>query len=184
MSSQLRRFFLKSSEQANLIFIVLCVNTSLTLWVVVSLCQVSVDQNLVKLYLQHLGDYSEKNFQSCDADAAYPPGIYPVEDNSYSSFAQRWTGTITQTDGVETVITVGDTETPSTVPMTPSSSNCVTQSSLSMYVESESESDSPKPTSNNSSSSSNDDSSAPKSALAGVILTFSIAGLSALAILS
>ncbi|TIC56544.1 putative rsec15 [Wallemia mellicola] len=128
------------------------------------------------------GDYSEKNFQTCDADAAYPPGIYPVEDGSYSSFAQRWTGTITQTDGVETVITVGDTETPSTVPMTPSSSNCVTQSSLNMYVESESESSSPKPTSNNSSS--NDDSSAPKSAVAGVILTFSIAGLSALAILS
>lgn len=137
---------------------------------------------MVKFHLQSLGDYSEKNFQSCDADAAYPPGVYPVEDGSYSSFAQRWTGTITQTDGVETVITVGDTETPSTVPMTPSSSNCVTQSSLNMYVESESESSSPKPTSNNSSS--NDDSSAPKSAVAGVILTFSIAGLSALAILS
>ncbi|TIB78052.1 hypothetical protein E3Q23_01003, partial [Wallemia mellicola] len=78
------------------------------------------------------GDYEEQNFQTCDADPAYPPGMFPVGENSYSSFAQRYTGTLTQEGGQLTTYTIGDTATPSSAAMTPSSSNCVTQSSLNV----------------------------------------------------
>lgn len=38
------------------------------------------------------GDYSRNSFTECDGDAAYPPGVYPQADGSYSTFRQRYTG--------------------------------------------------------------------------------------------
>ena len=67
-------------------------------------------------------------FETCDADVAYPPGVYPV-DGSYSTFAQRYTGSYSS--GTAMVgYTVGVTDTPSAAYFTPASSNCVTQSSI------------------------------------------------------
>ena len=69
--------------------------------------------------------------ETCDADTASPPGWYPlsVVDGStvFSTFAQRYTGTLS---GGSTYV-IGDTVTPSTAYFTPSSSNCVTTSTIS-----------------------------------------------------
>ncbi|KAJ6510554.1 hypothetical protein C8R45DRAFT_1088712 [Mycena sanguinolenta] len=73
-------------------------------------------------------------FETCEADVAYPPGWYPtVVDGttSFSTFAQYFTGIYTGADGQPTDYTVGDTITPSNPASTPSSSSCVTQSSIS-----------------------------------------------------
>ncbi|KAF7325580.1 hypothetical protein MKEN_00407600 [Mycena kentingensis (nom. inval.)] len=55
-------------------------------------------------------------FESCDADSAYPPGVYPIPNpdgsTSYSTFAQYFTGVYTGADGQPTGYTVGDTVTP------------------------------------------------------------------------
>ncbi|KAF7361377.1 hypothetical protein MSAN_01170500 [Mycena sanguinolenta] len=73
-------------------------------------------------------------FETCDADVAYPPGWYPtVVDGttSFSTFAQYFTGVYTGADGQPTGYTVGDTITPDNPASTPSSSNCVSQSTIS-----------------------------------------------------
>ncbi|TIA82014.1 hypothetical protein E3P98_01665 [Wallemia ichthyophaga] len=100
-------------------------------WDAATMCEHKLDEMGCGFIMP--GDYEQKDvFQSCDADAAYPPGMFSVAgdgDNSFSSFAQRYTGTLTQ-EGQQTVYTIGDTATPSSAQMTPSSSNCRTQSSL------------------------------------------------------
>ncbi|KAJ7659403.1 hypothetical protein B0H17DRAFT_1185523 [Mycena rosella] len=78
---------------------------------------------------------SDDSSESCDADVAYPPGWYPTTvvdgTTSFSTFAQRFTGSFTGTDGVLSSYTVGDLSTPSGPFTTPSSSNCVTQATIS-----------------------------------------------------
>ncbi|KAJ7722664.1 hypothetical protein DFH07DRAFT_932428 [Mycena maculata] len=78
-------------------------------------------------------------FESCDADVAYPPGWYPTATvdgtTSFSTFAQYATGYYTGSDGSTTSYTVGTTVTPSTAYFTPSSSNCVTTSSISNGID-------------------------------------------------
>jgi len=76
------------------------------------------------------GDYSQTGFTSCDADSAFPPGIYPQANGSTSTFAQRYTGSYTGADGATSLFTVGETVTPQTPYSTPASSNCVTYSSV------------------------------------------------------
>ncbi|KAJ7143340.1 hypothetical protein C8R43DRAFT_1088993 [Mycena crocata] len=74
-------------------------------------------------------------FETCEADVAYPPGWYPTTvvdgTTSFSTFAQFFTGVFTGSNGQPTPFTVGDTVTPSAPFSTPSSSNCVTQSTIS-----------------------------------------------------
>ncbi|KAJ7143337.1 hypothetical protein C8R43DRAFT_1130763 [Mycena crocata] len=77
-------------------------------------------------------------FETCDADVAYPPGWYPtVVDGttSFSTFAQFFTGVFTGGDGNTTPFTVGDTVTPSAPFSIPSSSNCVTTSTVANGVD-------------------------------------------------
>jgi hypothetical protein len=71
------------------------------------------------------GDQTDNVFTECDADSAYPPGWYPEAGGSFSTFAQRFTGT--WGGGVHTI---GDTVTPSAPAMTPASSNCKTYSTI------------------------------------------------------
>ncbi|KAJ7754091.1 hypothetical protein B0H16DRAFT_1316614 [Mycena metata] len=76
-------------------------------------------------------------FETCDADVAYPPGWYPSVVNgvtSFSTFAQYFTGVYTGNDGQPTPYTVGDTVTPSGPYSTPSSSNCVTTSTIANNI--------------------------------------------------
>ncbi|KAF7305299.1 hypothetical protein HMN09_00781200 [Mycena chlorophos] len=75
-------------------------------------------------------------FETCDADVAYPPGWYPegvdaAGSTSFSTFAQYFTGVYTGGDGQETGYTVGDLVTPTAPASIPSSSNCVTTSTIS-----------------------------------------------------
>lgn len=76
------------------------------------------------------GDYTNNSFTSCEADAAYPPGIYPQSNGSTSTFAQRYTGTYTGDGGSIGTFTVGQTVTPQTPFSTPASSMCTTFSSV------------------------------------------------------
>lgn len=74
--------------------------------------------------------YTDNSFTSCDADAAYPPGVYPLTNGSTSTFAQRYTGTFTDGGGSTGLYTIGDTATPQTPYSTPASSNCQTYSTI------------------------------------------------------
>lgn len=76
------------------------------------------------------GDYTNNSFTECDADAAYPPGIYPLGNGQTSTFAQRYTGTYTQGGSIG-LFTVGQTVTPPNPYSTPASSNCITYSTVS-----------------------------------------------------
>ncbi|KAJ7102723.1 hypothetical protein C8R44DRAFT_640605 [Mycena epipterygia] len=76
-------------------------------------------------------------FETCDADVAYPPGWYPTVNagtTSFSTFAQYATGIYTGGDGNPTSYTVGDTVTPTAPATIPSSSNCVTTSTIANNV--------------------------------------------------
>jgi len=75
------------------------------------------------------GNYERTGFDSCDADAAEPPGLYPQPDGSYSTFRQLFSGVYTQ-NGVAISYTVGNSVTPSAPFSVPHSSNCVTYSSI------------------------------------------------------
>ena len=70
------------------------------------------------------GDYSPDAFDSCEADPAYPPGIF-VENGSTSSFQQYATGLWTQ-NGERKTYTNGKKgqKTPSAAQSLPASSNC------------------------------------------------------------
>lgn len=77
------------------------------------------------------GDYTNGTFTECEADAAYPPGIY-VENGVTSTFAQRYTGTYTDKEHKTSgVFTVGQTVTPSSAMSVPASSKCTTFSTVS-----------------------------------------------------
>jgi len=81
------------------------------------------------------GNYNVNGtFESCEADVAYPPGWYPTTTINgtpeFSTFAQRFTGTLPG----GSVYTVGDLSTPASAFATPSSSNCVTQPTISNGV--------------------------------------------------
>jgi len=75
--------------------------------------------------------YTDNSFTECDADAAYPPGLYPLANGSTSTFAQRYTGTYTADGGSIGTFTVGQTVTPQTPFSIPASSNCKTYSTVS-----------------------------------------------------
>ncbi|WFD02936.1 hypothetical protein MOBT1_001625 [Malassezia obtusa] len=82
------------------------------------------------------GDYSPDKFDSCEADPAYPPGIY-VSDGSTSSFQQYATGLWTD-NGVKKTYTNGSKgeKTPTAAQSQPSSSNCKVVSSISNGIKS------------------------------------------------
>jgi hypothetical protein len=80
------------------------------------------------------GNYNNNGtFASCAQDVAYPPGWYPVAtagtSTSFSTFAQYFTGVYTQ-NGTPVPYTVGTTVTPSSAYFTPSSSSCLSQSTV------------------------------------------------------
>ena len=107
------------------------VNTLLTRWVVTGSCQESRSR-FVRMTPECMltpRSYTDNSFTECDADSAYPPGIF-VSGGVTSTFAQRYTGTYTQ-GGSTGVFTVGQTVTPQAPQSTPASSNCITYSTIS-----------------------------------------------------
>lgn len=81
------------------------------------------------------GDYTDNSFTECDGDSAYPPGVYPLGNGQYSTFAQRYTGTYTQGGSVGT-FTVGQTVTPASAYSIPATSNCKTYTSIGNGIQS------------------------------------------------
>lgn len=82
------------------------------------------------------GNYDNDAFDSCDADPAYPPGLY-VDNGSTSTFQQYVTGIYTDGDGKRKKFTNGskDQTTPSLAQSLPNSSNCKTVSSISNGID-------------------------------------------------
>ncbi|EPQ25639.1 uncharacterized protein PFL1_06776 [Pseudozyma flocculosa PF-1] len=77
------------------------------------------------------GNYADNVFETCDGDAAYPPGHYPQPDGSTSTFHQFFTGeyvvngqTMQYTNGA------ADQVTPTAAYSTPSTSNCRTTDTI------------------------------------------------------
>lgn len=94
-------------------------------------CQHTLDEMGCQFVMAQL-PINEGTFESCEADAAYPPGIYPQPDGSTSTFQQFYSG----------VYTVGSTAysyqnaqedqvTPSAPFSYPTPSSCSTQSTIS-----------------------------------------------------
>ncbi|KIY67852.1 hypothetical protein CYLTODRAFT_436819 [Cylindrobasidium torrendii FP15055 ss-10] len=84
------------------------------------------------------GNYQfDGKFEECEAEVAYPPGVYVTAidgtSTGYSTFRQYYTGVYTA-DGTPVSYTVGTTVTPSSVQMKPSSSNCQTHSTITNGV--------------------------------------------------
>lgn len=77
------------------------------------------------------GDYTPDVFDTCEADPAYPPGVF-VSGGSTSTFQQYGTG-IWTSNGVQKTYTNGDksAKTPTAAQSQPSSSNCSKVSSIS-----------------------------------------------------
>lgn len=75
-------------------------------------------------------DAADPGFTSCDGDVAVAPGRYPLPDGSTSTFAQRFTYTANGTP-----VTIGQTATPAAPALYPSTSNCVTYSTIANGVD-------------------------------------------------
>ena len=83
------------------------------------------------------GNYADNVFETCDGDAAYPPGLYPTGNDQTSTFHQYFTGeyvaggtTYSYTNGA------ADQTTPTAAYSTPSTSNCKTTATISNGIKS------------------------------------------------
>lgn len=83
------------------------------------------------------GDYTNGTFDSCEGEAAAPPGSYPENTSAQGQFAtatstfrQRYTGTWTDKTTTGT-FTVGQTATPSAPAYTPATSSCTRYATIS-----------------------------------------------------
>jgi len=82
------------------------------------------------------GNYDPDSFDSCDADPAYPPGLF-LDNGSTSTFQQFMTGVYTDADGKKKKFTNGSEgeKTPSLAQSLPSSSNCKPASSIANGID-------------------------------------------------
>ncbi|KAJ6514256.1 hypothetical protein C8R47DRAFT_569347 [Mycena vitilis] len=161
------------------------------------MCWHELDEMGCEFVMPGTYNYQGGIYETCDADVAYPPGWYPEVNagtTTFSTFAQYATGVYTGGDGLPTSYTVGTTVTPSAPFMTPSSSNCVTQASISNGIPLvsltagakgtalpsgfSSSTSSPHPTSTSSSPTSANGSSAPLSGSPSASSTTSVAIIS------
>ncbi|CEH14499.1 hypothetical protein CBOM_02340 [Ceraceosorus bombacis] len=84
------------------------------------------------------GNYADNSFDTCDGDAAYPPGLFPQPDGSTSTFQQYFSSVYTAPGGdVQTFINASpDQQTPSAAYSLPSTSQCTTTSSIANGIKS------------------------------------------------
>lgn len=78
------------------------------------------------------GSYTDNVFESCEADAAWPPGLFSV-DGSTSTFQQYYSSVYTDPNGGKHTFVNGspDQSTPTAAYSKPSSSSCTTISTIS-----------------------------------------------------
>ncbi|TIA99997.1 hypothetical protein E3P94_01913 [Wallemia ichthyophaga] len=101
-----------------------CTNEPVDGWNTATWCEHKLDEMGCGFVMPMEGAYNEGEFENCDADAGFPPGVYPQDDGSYSTFRQHYEGSYTGGDGSVTSYTVGTTVTPSGPATTPAVSNC------------------------------------------------------------
>lgn len=82
------------------------------------------------------GNYAQDSFDTCDADPAFPPGLF-VENGSTSTFQQYMTGVYTDSKGKKKKFTNGSQgqSTPQLAQSIPSSSNCKSASSIANGID-------------------------------------------------
>lgn len=78
------------------------------------------------------GSYADNIFETCDADVAYPPGLYPQGDGSTSTFQQYYSSVYTDPNGGLHTFVNGspDQATPTGAYSTPASSDCSSTSTI------------------------------------------------------
>ena len=117
------------------------------------------------------GNYGDNVFETCDGDAAYPPGQYPIGNGQTSTFQQYYTGeyvvngqTFTYQNGSP------DQVTPTAAYSLPSTSNCRTTDTIANGIASLAAAPASSSTSSASSSTetSSSSSSSPSSASSGM----------------
>ncbi|KAF8897989.1 hypothetical protein CPB85DRAFT_193516 [Mucidula mucida] len=113
----------------------ICTNANAT-WDAALMCEHELDVMGCEFVMP--GNYQfNGTFESCEAEVAYPPGVYVTAINGdtteYSTFRQYYTGVYTAGSDIVSY-TVGTTVTPLTAQMTPSSSNCQTMPTISNGV--------------------------------------------------
>lgn len=101
----------------------ICTNEPVDGWDTATWCEHKLDEMGCDFVMPIQGAYNEE-FSDCDADVGFPPGVFPQDDGSYSTFAQYYEGSYYGGDGIETSYTVGTTVTPTGPATTPAVSNC------------------------------------------------------------
>lgn len=78
------------------------------------------------------GNYADNSFDTCDGDAAYPPGLYPEGNGQTSTFQQYYSSVYTASGGQQYTFVNGspDQTTPQTAYSIPATSNCQTTSTI------------------------------------------------------
>ncbi|TIB71849.1 hypothetical protein E3Q23_03609 [Wallemia mellicola] len=111
----------------------ICTNSPYNGWDAATWCQHELDEMGCEYVIPM--SYEDGVFDSCDADAGFPPGVYPQDGDNYSTFHQYYEGTYTGGDGLVTSYTVGTTVTPTGPATTPASSNCTPMPSPSHGID-------------------------------------------------
>ncbi|CAO1618786.1 unnamed protein product [Parajaminaea phylloscopi] len=107
-------------------------------------CIAGTDQAPTSLVCQHTldemgcafvmpGSYSDNIFETCEADAAYPPGLYPQGGGDTSTFQQYYSSVYTDPNGGLHTFVNGspDQATPTAAYSMPASSGCSTVKTIS-----------------------------------------------------
>lgn len=83
------------------------------------------------------GNYADGSFDTCDGDAAYPPGDYPIGNGQTSTF-QQYYSSVYSANGQQYTFVNGspDQATPTAAYSLPSTSNCVTVSTIANGIRS------------------------------------------------
>lgn len=82
------------------------------------------------------GNYADNSFDTCDGDAAYPPGLYPQGGGQTSTFQQYYSSVYTASGGAVYTFVNGspDQATPTAAYSIPSTSNCVSTNTIANAI--------------------------------------------------
>lgn len=98
------------------------------------MCEHELDVMGCAFVLPSVNMWVNNSFTSCESDDAAPPGLYPQDDGSTSTFRQRYTGSYTN-EGTLAYWTIGNEVTPAAPYTTPAVSQCTTYQTISNGID-------------------------------------------------